>query len=132
MDRNTFNRRAFTGAALAGATLMLAQEGSAQSSGKILNKKQLSALVSSAKTAADHLKLAAHYHAVAAKHEMEAKDHTELAAKYKANPTVNDQKRPNAPDTASHCLTYAAHCRDLAKDMHKMAEMHEEMAKNVK
>jgi hypothetical protein len=132
MESNTSNRRAFTVAALTAGTLMLSQIGSAQTAGKLLSKKQLADLAAAAKTAADHRKLAEHYRAAAAKHEMEAQEHVELAAKYKANPTISDIKRPGAPDSASHCLTYAEHCRKAAKIMSDMAAMHEEMAKNSK
>jgi hypothetical protein len=132
MESNTSNRRAFTVAALTAGTLMLSQIGGAQTAGKLLSKKQLADLAAAAKTAADHRKLAEHYRAAAAKHEMEAQEHVELAAKYKANPTISDIKRPGAPDSASHCLTYAEHCRKAAKIMSDMAAMHEEMAKNSK
>lgn len=132
MKQNNSSRRAFGVAALAGGSLMLSASVYGQTAGKMLSKKALSALVASAKTAEDHRKLAAHYRAAAAQHEAEAKQHTELAAKYKANPTGTEQKHPNAPDTASHCLTYAEHCRNAAKVMSEMAAMHEEMAKHAK
>lgn len=132
METNTSNRRNFGVAALTGGALMLSRGASGQAADIILTKKQLEALVSTAKTAADHRKLAAHYRAVAAKHEMEAKEHVVLAAKYKANASASEVKRPGAPDTSSHCLTYAEHCRQAAKTMNEMAAMHEEMAKNMK
>ena len=131
MESNTSNRRGFAIAALA-APLMLSQIASAQSSGASLSKKQLADLVATAKTAADHRKLAEHYRAAAAMHEEEAKEHTALAAKYKANPNASEVKRPGDPDTAAHCLTYAYHCRKAAKTMSDMAAMHEEMAKKAK
>lgn len=131
MESNTSNRRGFAIAALA-APLMLSQIASAQSSGASLSKKQLADLVATAKTAADHHKLAEHYRAAAAMHEEEAKEHTALAAKYKANPNASEVKRPGDPDTAAHCLTYAYHCRKAAKTMSDMAAMHEEMAKKAK
>lgn len=131
METNTSNRRNFAVTALAGS-LMLAQAARGQSSAKILNKKQLGELVATAKTAADHHKLAEHYRAAAAKHEEEAKEHLALAAKYKANPNASEVKRPGDPDTAAHCLTYAEHCRKAAKTMSEMAAMHEEMAKKAK
>ena len=56
----------------------------------------------------------------------------ELAAKYKASPNPSELKMPGAPDTASHCLTFAEHCRKAARVMTEMAEMHEQMAKNIK
>ncbi len=132
MKQVTTNRRVFAATALVGGALFAPLSSDAQTAGKLLGKKQLADLVASAKTAADHRKLAAHYRAVAAKHEAEATEHAELAAKYKANPTISDMKRPNAPDTASHCLAYAEHCRKAAKTMSEMAAMHEEMAKNMR
>lgn len=132
MERTVTNRRGFTVAAVAGAALMLPQSSNAQTTGKTLSKKQLKDLVATAKTAADHRKLAEYYRAAAAKHEAEAKEHVELAAKYRANPTASETKRPGAPDTASHCLTFAEHCRKQAAIMTEMAAMHEEMAKNMK
>lgn len=132
MEITISTRRAFTATALAGGSLLMSQDGSAHSSSDILSKKQLAELVATAKTARDHLRLAKHYRAAAAKHEMEAQEHVELAAKYKANPNPSEVKMPGSPDTASHCLTYASHCRNAAKTMNEMAAMHEEMAKNVK
>ncbi len=132
MERTITNRRGFTVAALAGGAFMLPQSSTAQTAGKPLSKKQLKDLVATAKTSADHRKLAEHYRAAAAKHEADAKEHVELASKYRANPTASETKRPGAPDTASHCLTFAEHCRKQAAIMTEMAAMHEEMAKNVK
>lgn len=132
MERVQTNRRVFAAAALVGGTLMMPPSSDAQTAGRVLSKKQLSELVASAKTAADHRKLAEHYRAVASKHEAEATEHAELAAKYKANPTISDMKRPGAPDTAAHCLAYAEHCRKAAKTMNDMAAMHEGMAKAMK
>lgn len=132
MERTVTNRRAFTISALVGGALTLPLSGNAQTAGKTLSKKQLSELVATAKTAADHRKLAEHYRAAAAKHEAEAKEHVELAAKYRANPTASETKRPGAPDTASHCMTFAEHCRKQAAIMNEMAAMHEEMAKKMK
>ncbi len=132
MEQVNSKRRAFALSALIGGATMLSQTGKAQSSGQSLSKKQLADLVATAKTAADHRKLAAHYLAAAAKHEAEAQEHLELAAKYKANPTLSESKHPGAPDTASHCMTFAEHCKKAAKMMRDMAAMHEGMAKNSK
>ena len=132
MEQINSSRRSFAVSALIGGVIMLSQGASAQTSGQMLSKKQLADLVATAKTAADHRKLAAHYLAAAAKHEVEAQQHLELAAKYKANPTASESKHPGAGDTASHCLTFAEHCKKAAKMMRDMAAMHEEMAKNSK
>ena len=132
MKQVTTNRGVCTVAALTGGALYSPLSSDAQTAAKLLGDKQLAELIASAKTAADHRELAAHYRAVAANHEAEATEHAELAAKYKANPTISDMKRPGAPDTASHRLAYAEPCRKAAKTMSDMAAMHEEMAKNIK
>lgn len=99
----------------------------------VLPSGELKALVMSAKTPADHLKLAGHYHAVAAKHEAEAKEHEALAVEYGQHPAgSHEMKHPMSGKTAEHCKFYAGHCRKAAKEMHAMAAAHEEMAKSVK
>ena len=95
----------------------------------MLKPKEVKALVASAKTPADHLKLARHYTAMAEKHEAEAKEHEALAAEYRRQPTISDKKRPMAPDTAAHCDYYIKHCRKAAKEMRAKAADHEEMAR---
>ena len=96
-----------------------------------LKPKEVKALVAKAKTSADHMKLARHYTAMAAKHEADAKEHEALAAEYRRAPNVSEMKRPNAPDTAAHCQYYADHCRKAAAEMKAMATAHEEMAKSA-
>lgn len=97
-----------------------------------LKSKEVKALVASAKTPADHMKLARHYTAMAAKHEAEAKEHEALAAEYTANPQMSSSKHPMGPKTAEHCKYWLqAFCRNAAKEMRAMAAAHEEMAKSV-
>lgn len=96
-----------------------------------LNAKDVKGLVVNAKTAADHLKLARHYNAQAAKHEADANEHEALAAEYRRKPTASESKRPMAPDTAAHCDYYAERCRKAAKEMRAMASAHEGMAKTA-
>lgn len=95
----------------------------------MLSNKQVKELVAKASSAADHLKLARHYTAMAEKHDAEAKEHVALAAEYRRNPRASEVKRPMAPDTASHCEYYAEHCRKAANEMRAMAKTHEELAK---
>ena len=82
MEVTKTNPWEFTVAALVGGSLMLFQEVHAKSSSKSLSKKQLADLAATAKTAVDHRRLADHYRAAAVRHEMEAQEHWELAAKY--------------------------------------------------
>ena len=96
-----------------------------------LSPKEVKALVANAKTAADHMRLAHHYNAMAAKHEAEALDHEALAVEYTKNPQLGASKHTMAPNTAEHCKYFAGHCRNAAKEMRAMAAMHEEMAKSM-
>jgi hypothetical protein len=96
-----------------------------------LKSKEVKALAASAKTPADHMKLARHYTAVADKHEAEAQEHEALAAEYTRNPRLGASKHPMAPNTAEHCKYFAEHCRRTAQKMQALAAAHEEMAKNI-
>lgn len=62
--------------------------------GQVLSSSAVKKLTASAKTAADHTKLAKHYEAIAARHETDAKDHEALAEQYSKNPTGHEQKHP--------------------------------------
>ena len=86
-----------------------------------MKPNEVKALVASAKTPADNMKLARHYTAMAVKHEAEAKEHEALAAEYTANPQMSSTKHPMGPKTAEHCKYYAEHCRNAAKEMRAMA-----------
>jgi hypothetical protein len=95
----------------------------------ILKPAEVATLVTSAKTPAEHLKLARHFTAMAEKHEAEAKEHEALAASYASHPSGHEQKHPMSGETAAHCKYYAEHCRMAAKDMRALAAAHEGMAK---
>lgn len=96
-----------------------------------MKPKEVKALVANATTPADHMKLARHFSAMAAKHEAEAVEHEALVIEYTRKPTVSSSKRPMAPDTAEHCKYFAEHCRKAAKEMRAMAAAHEAMAKEA-
>ncbi|HYL15832.1 MAG TPA: hypothetical protein VEV41_22540 [Terriglobales bacterium] len=99
---------------------------------KILKKDELKNLISNAKTAQDHQRIADHYAAKAEQFEAEATEHAEEAAKYKANPNMHEMKHPGSPQTASHCESMARSLRDAAKQARQLAEDHQAMAKSVK
>jgi hypothetical protein len=92
---------------------------------EMLKRKEVKALVVSAKTPADHMKLARHFTAMAEKHEAEASEHDALAVEYTRNPRLGASKIPMAPNSAEHCKYYAEHCRKAAKEMRAMAAAHE-------
>ena len=116
------------------AVLMAISSGQApavESKGE-LKPQEVKALVGSAKTPADHMRLSHHYAAMSAKHEAEAQDHEALAAEYTRNPQFGASKHPMMQNSAEHCKFMADHCHNAAKEMKAMATAHEEMAKSLK
>ena len=59
--------------------------------GRPLSKQEVKTLIGSASTVQDHQRLANHFDAKADELEAESKEHQELAAKYRANPTIMSQ-----------------------------------------
>lgn len=103
----------------------------AAKSSDILTAKDLKALIASAKTPADHVKLQKHYLALAAKYDAEATDHAAEAAAYRKNPTFMESKNPVGPNTAAHCDRFAERAREDAKEARELASAHEHMAEAV-
>ena len=93
-----------------------------------LSKKEVKALISSAKTKEDHLKLADYYKAEALRLEAEAKDHDEMAEMCRKKPTPMAVKHPEAIGEG-HCKEIARRFRGSATKTQELATMHEEMAK---
>ena len=104
----------------------------ATASSDLLTPAELKALIASAKTSADHLKLQKHYLALAAKYDAEASDHAAEAAAYRKNPTFMESKNPVAPGTAAHCDRLADRAREAAKEARDLASAHEHMADAAK
>ena len=95
-----------------------------------LSKKEVKALIASAKTKEDHLKLADYYKGEAARLEAEATDHDEMAEMYRKNPTPLAVKHPEAIGEG-HCKEIARRFRESATKTQELAAMHEEMAKTA-
>lgn len=107
----------------------------AQTSGKsseLLTKKELKTLVATAKTPADHMKLARHFKQEADRLEAEAKEHEELAAEYRKTPVAAATKTPMSGHSAEHCEYFAKSTREAAKAARELAASHEKMAKEAK
>lgn len=115
------------------ALLLVGTIGSAtgMESKSMLKPKELRALVANAKTPADHMKLARHFNAMAAKHEADAVEHEALAEEYAKHPRPGAAKMPMSGNTPEHCKYYAEHCRKAAAEMKAMAAAHEAMAKEA-
>ena len=93
-----------------------------------LTKKELKALIASAKTKEDHQKLADYYKAETERLEAEAKDHDEMAEAYKQSPSPMAVKHPEALGEG-HCHEMARRFREAASQAKELAGMHEDMAK---
>jgi hypothetical protein len=98
----------------------------------LLKAAEVKALVNSAASPADHLRLARHFTAMAEIHEAEAKEHEALATEYAKRPTGQEMKRPMTGQTAEHCKFYAEHCRKAATEVRAMATAHAQMAGTAK
>jgi len=90
-----------------------------------LSKKEVKALIASAKTKEDHLKLADYYNAQAARLEAEAKDHDEMAEYYRQNPPRTTKFQVFGEE---HFKEIARRFRESAAKTQKLAAMHEELA----
>lgn len=93
-----------------------------------LSKKELKALIASAKTKDDHQKLADYYKAEIERLRAEAVDHDEMAEAYKKNPNPMAVKHPEAIGEG-HCHEMARRFREAAAKAQELAAMHEDMAK---
>lgn len=94
-----------------------------------LSQQQLLSLIATAKTPAEHRRLAHYYDAKADDYLAQAKQHEEAAEAYKKNPMTSSSKF--AAGTLNHCEYFAQSFKDNAAKMKELAEMHEDMAKDA-
>lgn len=102
------------------------------SSADVMSEKELLALVSTAKSREDHLKLSKHFAAMAERYEADAVEHTAMAKAYRARPTASETKRPGSPDTSAHCDRLAEFARSAAKVARELGQEHVQMADAAK
>jgi len=95
-----------------------------------LTKQQVKALIKTAQTPEDHMKLARFYWYEADRLKSEAKDHEEMEADYAENPS--NHPVPKWPTLGQHCKALSADYRKAAAEAEQMASLHEEMAKAAK
>ena len=99
-----------------------------------LTAKQAKALAATAKTSADHKKLAAYFALEADRLEAEAKEHEELAQNYRLNPSMSGGGKAGGGSqgrTYEHCEATAKSLREAAKSTRELAAEHEQMAKDA-
>lgn len=93
----------------------------------MLTEKEAKALVASAKTPSDHLKLAGHYRQMSDKFLAESKNHEQMKAGYESNPIYTSNKFKTG--TIDHCEYFVKTFREKAKMMLELAVLQEDMAK---
>ncbi len=96
-----------------------------------MTAKEAKALIATAKTAKEHLKLTQYFNQQADRYEAEARDHDEMIEAYRKNPTTRAEKTPGGVGTIEHCEFFAKSNREMAKALREMAAAHEEMAREA-
>ena len=75
--------------------------------GPTITAKEAKALIATAKTAKEHLKLAQYFSQQADRYEAEARDHDEMIEAYRKRPTTRAEKTPGGVVTIEHCEFFA-------------------------
>ena len=94
-----------------------------------LSKQELNSLISTAKTPAEHQRIAVYYQEKAVDYLAQAKEHEQMIAAYKANTSLSTDK--NRASTISHCEYFAQTFKDLAAKSQELAQLHGQMAKDA-
>ncbi|MGB6723644.1 MAG: hypothetical protein WBE72_22790 [Terracidiphilus sp.] len=94
-----------------------------------LSKQQLNTLIATAKTPAEHRRIAQYFQAKAQDYLAQAQEHAQMLAAYKANPSLSNDKRRSS--TIGHCEYFVQTFKDLAAKSQELAQLHEQMAQNA-
>jgi hypothetical protein len=111
------------------AVLALASVAQAQPNAEKLSKHDLQSLVASAKTPAEHNRLAQYYSAQAQDYLAQSKEHEQMAEQYKANALTSSSKY--AAGTVNHCAYLAKSFKASAAQMQVLSQEHAAMAKEA-
>jgi hypothetical protein len=94
-----------------------------------LSKQQLTTLIATAKTPAEHERIANFYEAKAQDYRAQAQEHESMIVAYKANSSLSTDK--NQASTINHCEYFVQTDKDMAVKSHELAQLHEQMAKDT-
>ena len=94
-----------------------------------LSEKQLLSLIATAKTSADHTRIADYYQAQATNYLAQSKEHEQMVAAYKKNPIFSSSKFVTG--TVNHCEYLAQSLKKDSDEAQALAKIHEEMAKET-
>ncbi len=114
---------------LAITATVFAQAPANQQAHESLSNKQLNSLIATAKTPAEHQRIAHYYGAQAESYLAQSKEHAQMAEGYKANPAINNSKFSKG--TVGHCEYFAQSFKEMSTKAGEMAQMHEQMAKDA-
>lgn len=99
--------------------------------GPFMTPKEANALIATAKTAKEHLKLARYFNEEANQFEADAREHDEMIEAYRKALYPRVSKTPGRAGTIEHCEFLAKSDREMAKALREMAAAHEEMAREA-
>ncbi len=124
------NRQSSILSLLVALTIAMAVQGQASTQPKTdtLSNHQLLTLIATAKTPAEHLRLAQYYGEQAKYYLAQSTLHQEMAAAYKKNPASSAKF---STGSAHHCDFFAQSFKQTATQMQELASMHEQMAKDA-
>ena len=132
MIASTIRKHSWSVLALAVVTILFGMAPQMRAAQSTLTAKQAKALVTTAKTKADHERLAQYFDAEAAKYEAQAKEHGELAGEYQKSPPNQPGKYSGYAYTFEHCDSHAKSLQQAAENARKLAADHREMVKEAK
>ena len=93
-----------------------------------LGKRQLNTLIATAKTPAEHQRIAQYYQAKAQDYLAQAKEHEQMVAAYKANPSLTAKSQAS---TINHCEYFVQTFKDLAAKSQELAQLHDQIANDA-
>jgi hypothetical protein len=93
-----------------------------------LGKSELNTLIATAKTPAEHKRIAQDYRNQAQNYLAQAKEHAAMVAMYRTSPNTTSK---NQAATINHCEYFAAKFNGLAAKSQQLASMHEQMAREA-
>jgi hypothetical protein len=111
------------------ALVAFASTAQAQQNSNQLGKQQLVTLIASAKTPAEHNRIAQYYGAQAQADLALSQEHAQMADQFKKNSVTSSSKF--ATGTVNHCAYLAASYKQSAAKMQKLEQEHEHMAQEA-
>ncbi len=94
-----------------------------------LSKHQIKSLIATAKTPAEHQRIAQYYKAKAQDYLSESNEHEQMLAAYKQNGYISNSR--NRANAIYHCQYFVEKFKQMAAKSQELAQLHEQMAKDA-